>query len=402
MKILIFHPMLVSPTGGERQVLAFANELQKKGHSVDIFCIFADKNNCFPELMSNLNIHPLREGMSYSFLRKSYLFSRRSYRFHFLLKELNAYLEFISFKKLADLPVKGYEIINCHNYPTQWAGYAAKKKMKIPAVWMCNEPPFWYFQNTPFKFVSSPLYSHYDRKAVNMIDRIIVLDELNKKRVRQIYDRDSTVIRSGLEYQKFAAADGEDARQKLGISKDTLLLLQVGTLKHYKRQSDCIRAVNKLNNSERVKLLFVGDGEDYDALRSLADQLNVSDRIIFQRNVGDDELPQYYSASDIFLFPADQTWGLAVTEAMAARKCCIVSKASGVSEIITDNKNGFLFEHGNFCSMAEIIDQLIEDPRRREDVGNNAQEFVKQELSWSSYTERMLSEFRKCFTSESK
>ena len=40
---------------------------------------------------------------------------------------------------------KGFDVINCHNYPSEWAAVAAKKRIKAPVVWMCNEPPFWFF-----------------------------------------------------------------------------------------------------------------------------------------------------------------------------------------------------------------------------------------------------------------
>jgi hypothetical protein len=35
---------------------------------------------------------------------------------------------------------KGFDIIKYHNYPTEWAAFLAKKRLKVPVVWMCNEP----------------------------------------------------------------------------------------------------------------------------------------------------------------------------------------------------------------------------------------------------------------------
>lgn len=40
---------------------------------------------------------------------------------------------------------KGFDVINNHNFPTEWAAFIAKKRLKVPVAWMCNEPPYWFF-----------------------------------------------------------------------------------------------------------------------------------------------------------------------------------------------------------------------------------------------------------------
>jgi glycosyltransferase involved in cell wall biosynthesis len=85
--------------------------------------------------------------------------------------------------------------------------------------------------------------------------------------------------------------------------------------------------------------------------------------------------------------------GLAVVEAMAASKPVVVSKKAGVSEIIRNGENGFVFDEPNAVNMALRVEKLIADAGLRLDVGTNAYMYTKDSLSWERYSEKMADVF---------
>jgi glycosyltransferase involved in cell wall biosynthesis len=123
--------------------------------------------------------------------------------------------------------------------------------------------------------------------------------------------------------------------------------------------------------------------------------LGVADKILFLRSSSDEELAEVYAACDVFVFPAQITWGLAVVEAMAAAKPVIVSRKCGVSEIIRNDINGIVVDHLDPEGIAEKVEFLINNEGLRRDLGVNAREYVKSHLSWEKYAQSMEVAFEK-------
>ena len=57
MKIAIVSPELTISGGGQRQILELALGLERLGHTVDVFCPRSDKNECYPEKISQIHLH---------------------------------------------------------------------------------------------------------------------------------------------------------------------------------------------------------------------------------------------------------------------------------------------------------------------------------------------------------
>ena len=125
-------------------------------------------------------------------------------------------------------------------------------------------------------------------------------------------------------------------------------------------------------------------------LVALSRELGLENKVLYLHSSSDSELAQVYSACDVFVFPAEITWGLAVIEAMAASKPVLVSNKSGASEIIRNGQNGFIIEEPNPRNMALQIENLITDSELRKKIGENAYEYAKQNLSWQMYLKTSL------------
>ena len=342
MRIALLHPSLTWRGGAERQLLNLATELQKTGHDVEIFTC-AVNERCYPELQKNLKINVIQAPNAKTQTeasQKRTTANRLAGRFRTYTSDLPA-MYYLG-KKIP----KGFDVINNHNFPTEWAAFFAKRKLNAPIVWMCNEPPFWFSDPSKRRGlgkINLPLFEGLDKVAVNYIDTIVVLSSIARQRVQQAYGRSSLVVHSGVQTDLLYKASGKEVRRKHGFEKD-FVLLQVGNIARDKRQKDSLLALQYLSKKyNNVKLVFDGEGPR-EELVALSKKLGVESKVLFLHSCSDEELAEVYAACDVFVFPAQITWGLAVVEAMATSKPVVVSSRSGVSEIIRNGENGYVID----------------------------------------------------------
>ncbi len=393
MRIAMLHPSLTWRGGAERQILILATELQQKGHEIEIFTC-AQNENCFPELANKLKINVVKAPFVQAVLSST---QKRSFSTRLAGRFRGYTAEFPSMVYMAQKIPKGFDLINNHNAPTEWAAYFAKRKLNAPIVWNCNEPPFYYSdskQHRGLGKINLPLYELFDQTAVDYIETIVSNSSADSVRIQKAYGRSSQIVRPGITLDLFRKASGEAVRAKYGLEGD-FVLLQVANIARDKKQSDAITALHYLSKKfDNVKLVLVGQGPR-EELIDLSKRLRVDQKIMFFQDCSDEELASLYAACDVFVFPAEITWGLVVIEAMANSKPVVVSRKAGVSEIIRNGENGFVFDEPNPQNMAGLIEKLIADPELGRKVGLCAYEYVKDNLTWEVYAEKMEAIFEK-------
>jgi glycosyltransferase involved in cell wall biosynthesis len=402
MKIAMVHTSLWGRGGAERQLLNLAIELQKLGNEVEIFTPQVNEKTCYPELLKQVKVNVLSYNRFVPFKNDSNTYfdeaaGGRSIRnqvqriavHQFYTSGLPAMVN------LGRMIPEGFDIINNHNPPSEWAAFIAKNRLKIPVVWMCNEPPTWFNSDRKSirKKISWPLFEIWDKTSVDYIDKIIVLSHVAGTMVRNAYNKPSMVVRTGIDSEKLQNVSGEEVRRKLGLEND-FVLLHVANFDP-KRQSDSIKALSYLSkNNSNIKLILDGAGPR-EKLQKLCRNLGVENKVFFIRSKCDIDLAKVYASCDVFLFPQQITWGLAVVEAMASAKAVIVAKGCGVAEIIQDNENGMLVENGKPEEIAKKVEILITNPSLRERIGKNAVNYVKEHLSWEKYAKTMEEVFER-------
>jgi glycosyltransferase involved in cell wall biosynthesis len=383
-----------------------AIELQKLGNEVELFTPVVNQEACYPELIRQITVRetpksrfvPFRsDRASTSSASKIGEISNYDNPMHRIAVNQFYALGLPSMLRLGQSIPKGFDIINNHNSPTEWAAFEAKKKLKTPIVWMCNEPPSWFYfapGRGIRKKLTWPLYELWDKTSVRYIDDIAVLSHVAEKLVKNVYNRTAKVVRTGVDANKFKNISGNEIRKRYGLEND-FVLLTVCNLAPIKRPTDSIMALHFLSKQhDNVKLIFDGSGPRENLIK-LVEKLGLKEKVLFLHSKSDEELAKVYASCDAFVFPPQITWGLAVTEAMAASKPVIVSSKCGASEIIEDNLNGMVFEHSKPKQISEKVELLINDPQLRRNISQNAFEYVATNLSWKNYAKTMEDIFKK-------
>lgn len=118
--------------------------------------------------------------------------------------------------------------------------------------------------------------------------------------------------------------------------------------------------------------IILGEGEERKELEQKIEKYQLQDHVFLKGNVNNIE--DYYKDAAIFVLTSRyEGFGLVLTEAKSYRLPCVSFKCkAGPSEIILDNKNGYLIDSFNSKEMSRKICHLIEDTNTREKFSNHA------------------------------
>jgi glycosyltransferase involved in cell wall biosynthesis len=125
-------------------------------------------------------------------------------------------------------------------------------------------------------------------------------------------------------------------------------------------------------------LNIIGDGEEEENLKKLAQKLNIYNKINFLGFKQREDIVKYYKESDVFVFPTRlDCFGLVITEAMCAGLPVIVSKyADGAYDLIEEGKNGFIVDPYNSAELKEKIEFLLSNTNIIRKMGTKSHERV--------------------------
>jgi glycosyltransferase involved in cell wall biosynthesis len=152
-------------------------------------------------------------------------------------------------------------------------------------------------------------------------------------------------------------------RNNYGIPMDAPLVITVGRADPAKRYDLLIRALAVI---PQMYLLVVGP-ETCDLTRSwqdFANELKVSDRIIWTGNLAGDKLLRAYGAADIFsLISNSENFAMVVVEAMACGLPVLINPEVGVSEFL-EKTEGIMIIEKTSQAVTEALQTILSQPER--------------------------------------
>jgi phosphatidylinositol alpha-1,6-mannosyltransferase len=204
------------------------------------------------------------------------------------------------------------------------------------------------------------------------------------------------VVYPGVDCERFRPdVDGTDVRARHGLTND-LVVLSVGRLQARKGHDVAIRALARLSREiPTLKYLIVGAGEERPALDALVRELELDDRVIFAGEIGDDELPRYYAASDIFLLANRieqgdfEGFGIVFLEAAASGKVVIGGTTGGVAEAVADGETGLLVDAADVGAVQAALQALARSPERRQAMGAAGRTRAQIHFTWEAAASRV-------------
>jgi glycosyltransferase involved in cell wall biosynthesis len=215
----------------------------------------------------------------------------------------------------------------------------------------------------------------------------------------KIYDQvDAFISPSRFLIEKFKEFDFEkeikylpnpllfDSSEKAGERKNHNYILYFGRLSEEKGVDDLIRAYSLLKIDS--KLIIAGAGPQADSLKKLAAEKGLKEKIVFVGHQKEEALWNLVKRANFIVVPSRwyENAPYNVSEAMALTKVVICAKIGGLSEIIRDRENGFLFEPGDIGELAEKMRKILSLPEEAKNkIGERARQTIEEKNNKENY-----------------
>ena len=147
-----------------------------------------------------------------------------------------------------------------------------------------------------------------------------------------------------------------------------------------------------IDKNPKLIFAFAGDGEERNHLISLAAKLGISKNVIFTGFIRGQKLRDIYSVSDIFVMSSiSEPFGLTALEAAHHGDCLILTKQSGVSEIIW---SALKYDYWDEQKLADEIIAISKSPALRQTLTKNVASEYRQ-ITWNQVAKKCLKTYNK-------
>ncbi len=269
--------------------------------------------------------------------------------------------------------------------------------------WIILTKPFDFFwpflpgihPRTKFAFMSGGTdFFRGDRWLGKRIAAWMSCSHFNAWELRNRYKTYPKVIYNGVNTNEFSPGTRNlHLRRELGVHETDVLLGYAGRLVQLKGLHTALEALAEARESgSALKLLIVGEGPQAKALREKAADLKADGQVIFHPAVTHNQLPQFYSAMDIGIFPSTgaEAFGISIAEAMSTGLPIISTYLGGIPEVVgNEGTSGILTPPGDTHSLALAIRTLAQDSVLRESMGRKARERILKLYTWRQSAERL-------------
>lgn len=364
LKIATVIKHFVMTGGAERHAVEVTRRLARKGHAVDLFCRSAD-----PLLADGIKVRRIPQRWTSSSVLNSIAFALDTAK----ALEGEEY-------DIVHSNERGFrqDILTLHCF-----SYKGSQK----------DSGFLRRLNRVYLSPRSLLYLWLEERQMKS-PCLVAVSELIKEDTLRNYSPSGRVevitpgVDTGYFHPEGIRPLRQDARSSLGIGPRDLALLFVGS--EFKRKG--LEVILRLL-APPMKLIVVGKGDRMRYHRSLIEGLGIADMV---RLVGlCPDVRPFLAAADIFILPStSDAFGMSVLEAMACGLPAVTSRRAGVSMLVEEGVNGFVF--GDVGELKAVLD-ILRDDERRMSIGINARRSAELH-SW----DRTADEYERLFFAEAE
>ncbi len=395
-------PELGKPdTGGQVVfVLELAKRFSRLGRRVDLLTRRFEDQPEFDEINDNCRVWRVPFGGD-GFIRK---------------EDMHDHLGDFVTNVLSVIRSRGYQydIVYSHYWDAGWGGQKIAEELGIPHVHTPHSLGWWKKHNMGSDIDEQELEKTYRfeeriRKEFliyQMSDHIIATTEQQEELLKEQYDlldRRVTVIPPGIDENRFSPirqAERRDLMEKYGIeANDVLTLGRMATNKGYDL---LIKALPTLINLvPEARLLAAIGGEDsprdkrkITALKKIARELGVNDRIVWTKYVPDDDLANYYRASRVFsLSSRYEPFGMVAVEAMACGTPSVITVHGGLFELIDFGRHALYADPNRAEEYGAMLALPMLYPNLAHQLSVEGSRFARRNFGWTGIAKKSLTIF---------
>lgn len=258
----------------------------------------------------------------------------------------------------------------------------------------CHQPVPILFGKILSKTKNKPLittaHNIYNPKSIvqrqySKGDKVVAVSEKVRKDQIESFGVDQnrvvTVLNGIDESHKRITTERETLRKELGLRADAFVVCTIAGLRKQKALNILLQAAEiTTTQNANIQFLIVGNGEEYDSLMALRNELKLQDKVIFSGFRSD--IYNVLNASDLFCLSSDyEGLPISILEAMLCGKPVVSTDVGGVNEVTINGETGLLCSKGDYKGLAEAILKLANDKELRERFSQKALQEVKTTFS---------------------
>lgn len=274
-----------------------------------------------------------------------------------------------------------YDVIHCHDWMTLPAGFEASQ--------LSHKPLISHIHSTEADRSggrdNNPRIFEIEKAGVRNSDKVIAVSKFTRNRITESYAIDEKkidVVYNGIDKREF--------EKKLEISNpfQAKIVLFLGRLTLHKGPDYFLRAAQKvLQKKDDVIFIVSGSGDMERKVIEDACRLGIGDKVLFTGFLKDDQLRKIYKLANLYVMPSvSEPFGITPLEALASGTPVMISKQSGVSEVLN---HCLKVDFWDVDEMANQILAVLENQELEECLFKNGNSELDS-LSWSSTANKIL------------
>lgn len=246
-----------------------------------------------------------------------------------------------------------FDVIHAHDWLAYPAGIAAKKASGKPLVIHVHATDF----DRSGGSVNPQVYA-IEREGMEMADKVITVSNLTRNIVIEKYGVDPEKV-----VTVYNAVEPVDRTPKVALKKgvDEKIVTFLGRITMQKGPEYFIEAAHQvIKRMDNVRFVMAGSGDMMEKMIKRAAQLGITDKFHFTGFLKGDDVFNMFRMSDVYVMPSvSEPFGISPLEAMMTDVPVIISKQSGVAEILT---HALKFDFWDINAMADAIYSILQYP----------------------------------------
>ncbi len=287
-------------------------------------------------------------------------------------------------------PMLDFDLIHAHDWLAYPAGMAARAVTGKPLVCQVHATEF---DRSGDGGINQYVYD-IERAGTHNADRVVAVSRLTKEILIHRYGVDGgkiDVVYNGV--------DAEEAQPRMGgkIEKDDKIVLFLGRITLQKGPEYFIRAAARvLEKVDNVKFVVAGSGDMAVRMIEEAASLGIGHKVLFTGFLRGKDVDDVYRMADCYVMPSvSEPFGIVALEAIQRDTPTIISKQSGVSEVLS---HALKVDFWDINDMADKIAAVLRFPPLSQTLREHGPMELRR-LTWADSARKAVASYGRAIAS---
>lgn len=264
-----------------------------------------------------------------------------------------------------------HDVIHVHDWMTYEAGIEARKTSGRPLVVHIHATEFDRTGGNP-----NPSIAHKEYEGLQAADLIITNSNYTKKNILkhyQIPEHKIRVVHWGIEEDK----PEYKLNYRSALSARRKIVLFLGRITIQKGPDYFVEVAKKvLDFAPDTLFVIAGDGDMLPRIIHRSHELGISDKVIFTGFLQGADVHKAFQMADLYVMPSvSEPFGLVALESLKNRTPIIISKQSGVSEVVN---HCLKVDFWDIDRMTDMIVNVLRHPELHAELRENSHQEVQK------------------------